>query len=102
MTRSHEGSGLGLSIPKRHTEFHDGSLDIESEVGVGTTITMRFPPEKTVASQERNSLHFKPIAAPFLYPRQNDGLNRTSTVNSSSRPSNMPAAKSHLAASGRG
>jgi two-component system cell cycle sensor histidine kinase PleC len=46
VTRSHEGSGLGLSISKRHTEFHDGTLDIESEVGVGTIITNAFPAGK--------------------------------------------------------
>jgi PAS domain S-box-containing protein len=46
MTRSHEGAGLGLSLARSLAELHGGSLEIESEVGVGTTVTVRFPPER--------------------------------------------------------
>jgi PAS domain S-box-containing protein len=38
-----EGTGLGLSIVKSLIEAHDGSLNIESKVGVGTTVTVTFP-----------------------------------------------------------
>jgi two-component system NtrC family sensor kinase len=38
-----EGTGLGLSICHKIVEEHDGSIDVESEIGVGTTITIRFP-----------------------------------------------------------
>ena len=44
--RSHEGTGLGLPISKALAELHGGSLDIESEPGVGTTVTVRFPSER--------------------------------------------------------
>ncbi len=36
--------GLGLSIVKALVEAHDGELNIESEVGKGTTVTVTFPP----------------------------------------------------------
>ncbi|HEY9079204.1 PAS domain S-box protein [Magnetovibrio sp.] len=46
MTRSHEGSGLGLPLSKNLIELHGGTLKIDSELGVGTTVTVRFPAER--------------------------------------------------------
>lgn len=37
-----EGAGLGMSITKRLVDMMGGSIDIESELGVGTKVTMRF------------------------------------------------------------
>jgi signal transduction histidine kinase len=48
MTRTHEGTGLGLSLSKSLTELHGGTLEIESEPGVGAAITIRFPPERAI------------------------------------------------------
>lgn len=42
-TRSHEGSGLGLSITKELAELHGGGIHIESTLNVGTTVTIRLP-----------------------------------------------------------
>lgn len=42
------GTGLGLSIVKHAAQFHDASIQMESETGRGTRITLRFP--RTVAS----------------------------------------------------
>jgi signal transduction histidine kinase len=43
VSRRHEGTGLGLAIAKSLVELSDGTLAIESEVGVGTTIRVRLP-----------------------------------------------------------
>lgn len=37
------GDGLGLAIVKRAVEIYDGSIELESEVGVGTKFTVRLP-----------------------------------------------------------
>jgi signal transduction histidine kinase len=42
-TKEGQGSGLGLSICQRIVEEHGGRLDLESEPGVGTRVTLHFP-----------------------------------------------------------
>ncbi|MBT8241465.1 MAG: hypothetical protein KJN63_09585, partial [Acidimicrobiia bacterium] len=38
-----EGSGIGLSVIKRSVEAHGGTITVESEVGSGSTFTLRWP-----------------------------------------------------------
>nr|CAX84010.1 Sensor protein [uncultured bacterium] len=47
-TRRYEGAGLGLPLSKKLVELHGGGLSLESQPGVGTTVTIRFPKERTV------------------------------------------------------
>ncbi len=39
------GTGLGLSIIKRSVDLHGGHIEIDSELGIGTTFTIRLPIE---------------------------------------------------------
>lgn len=52
-SRSREtgGTGLGLSIVKHVLQLHDARLDIESEVGVGSTFSGVFIRERLLAPQ---------------------------------------------------
>ena len=46
--RRHSGLGLGLPIVKRLVELHNGHFALQSEPGIGTTVTVRFPPDRSV------------------------------------------------------
>ncbi len=48
MTRSHEGTGLGLSLCKSLMEIHEGTITIESEIGKGTSVALFFPSTRVV------------------------------------------------------
>jgi len=46
-TRRHDGTGLGLPLAIALTEMHGGALSIHSTKGVGTTVTVTFPRERS-------------------------------------------------------
>jgi signal transduction histidine kinase len=46
LNRQYEGTGLGLPLTKALVEQHGGTLELQSEAGVGTTVTVRFPAER--------------------------------------------------------
>lgn len=43
LNRKFEGTGLGLPLTQRLLQLHHGELSIESELGVGTTVTIALP-----------------------------------------------------------
>ncbi|MFQ5954393.1 MAG: PAS domain-containing sensor histidine kinase [Kiloniellales bacterium] len=46
--RKYQGTGLGLPLAKSLAEMHGGSLDLQSEPGVGTTVTVRLPAARAI------------------------------------------------------
>jgi two-component system, sporulation sensor kinase D len=42
-TMKDSGTGLGLAICKRIVDMYDGTIEIESKLNVGTTVTIKLP-----------------------------------------------------------
>ena len=49
LSRKNQGTGLGLPLTKALVELHDGTLEINSEVGKGTTVSVFFPAARVVS-----------------------------------------------------
>ena len=43
LNRKYDGVGLGLPLTKRLIELHGGTIDIDSEIGRGTTVVINLP-----------------------------------------------------------
>jgi signal transduction histidine kinase len=51
MGRKYEGSGLGLAVTKQAVEQMDGTIEVDTEKGVGTRFTVRLPRAAEQASK---------------------------------------------------
>jgi len=49
LSRTNEGTGLGLPLTKTLVELHGGQLDIASAPGRGTTVSVTFPASRSLA-----------------------------------------------------
>ncbi|MGF1626788.1 MAG: ATP-binding protein [Alphaproteobacteria bacterium] len=49
----YSGTGLGLPLSLALAQLHGGSLELQSTVGVGTTVTIRFPRERVLEPGSR-------------------------------------------------
>jgi PAS domain S-box-containing protein len=50
LDRTYEGTGLGLPLTKSLIEQHGGSLDLHSELGIGTVVTVSLPTDRALQS----------------------------------------------------
>ena len=72
LSRHYEGTGLGLTVTKKFVELMNGSISLQSRVGLGSTFTVTFPEssrrrkltpdsQEEVATKSRSiELSFKP------------------------------------------
>jgi|GEM_PF-933806 len=61
--RHYEGTGLGLALVKAFVELHDGEMTLESEWGLGTTVTAYFPASRIVEFDQPENKKEKSISA---------------------------------------
>jgi PAS domain S-box-containing protein len=61
-SRKHHGTGLGLPLARSLVELHDGKLILESEVGVGTSVTLWLPAERLVQTPVHKMVAQPPMA----------------------------------------
>jgi PAS domain S-box-containing protein len=52
LSRSHEGSGIGLSLVKALVDMHGGSIQVDSSLGQGTEFVVMLPVKKINDSNE--------------------------------------------------
>ena len=52
--RLHEGSGLGLALVERLVNQMGGSIEVDTEKGVGTCFTVRIPQDGNAAPESND------------------------------------------------
>lgn len=57
--RNFEGTGLGLSIAKRFIEMMRGSIEVESEIGKGSTFTVTIPLTNKEEPSKKDDIKYK-------------------------------------------
>jgi signal transduction histidine kinase/ligand-binding sensor domain-containing protein/CheY-like chemotaxis protein len=64
-TRQYGGTGLGLTITRELVTLMKGSIQIDSEIGVGSTFSVKMPMEKGETIAARSDLSSRPCFALF-------------------------------------
>jgi PAS domain S-box-containing protein len=62
LSRRNEGTGIGLPLSKALMELHGGTLDLNSTVGAGTTVTLRFPVVAPLLYEDGKGVPPRPMA----------------------------------------
>ncbi|HZT52645.1 MAG TPA: ATP-binding protein [Stellaceae bacterium] len=74
LSRTHNGTGLGLPLTAAMMMLHGGSIDIDSEIDKGTTVTLSFPAARLVDARDgADALAVDDAAEDALPPRRGYG-----------------------------
>lgn len=92
-TTKAKGIGLGLALIKTLVEGHKGTIEVESEVGKGTTFSVRLPVDHNKGEQEGEETATKTLSS----SRTTAEESRNRTCSRSSHLSIAPASKTFWA-----
>jgi PAS domain S-box-containing protein len=92
LNRQYEGTGLGLALVLRLAEMHGGSVQVESQVGVGSRFTVSLPwqPQVLTHTQTPN------VQAPLPTPEQVAPNSRGVLLLAEDSPTNILAMGDYL------
>lgn len=63
ISRRFGGTGLGLAISRKLIELHGGNIEIESEIGHGTTVSLTFPRDRLISAAAGSEASLQPSMA---------------------------------------
>lgn len=78
LSRNYEGAGIGLSIVKAHVEALNGSVQVKSEFGKGSTFLVSIPYDPVIiTSDEKNDLKISELSPnkPHILIAEDDDFN---------------------------
>ena len=78
-SRSSTGTGLGLALVKSIADLHGGSARVQSEVGRGTTVTLRVP-ESRRRSDDDGFLTASVTSGKTIRPERSHDRQRSATT----------------------
>ncbi|MFH0934088.1 MAG: PAS domain-containing protein, partial [Pseudomonadota bacterium] len=84
-----EGTGIGLTITRRIVEMMGGSVDVESEVGVGSTFWIELPLESAPGSEEGYTQCDRDGGAPDSVPERHPEAAQHTVLYIEDNPSNI-------------